>query len=83
MIGRYTKQKNHLLVINCFKKLIEKKMDINLIIIGNGELKNKYFTEISRLNLESRVQLLNYQKNISIYLNKSLALISSSLWEFL
>lgn len=81
MIGRYTKQKNHLLVINCFKELIKKKMDINLIIIGNGELKNKYLTEISRLNLESRVQLVSYQKNISIYLSKSLALISSSLWE--
>ena len=81
MIGRYTKQKNHLLAIRCFKELIKKNLDINLIIIGNGELKNEYLTEINYLNLENRIQLIDYQKNVSIYLSKSLGLISSSLWE--
>ena len=81
MIGRYTKQKNHLLAIRCFKELIKKNLDINLIIIGNGELKNEYLTEINYLNLENRIQLIDYQKNVSIYLSKSLGMISSSLWE--
>ena len=81
MIGRYTRQKNHLLAIRCFKELIKKNLDINLIIIGNGELKNEYLTEINYLNLESRIQLIDYQKNIPIYLSKSLGMISSSLWE--
>ena len=81
MIGRYTRQKNHLLAIRCFKELIKKNLDINLIIIGNGELKNEYLTEINYLNLENRIQLIDYQKNIPIYLSKSLGMISSSLWE--
>ena len=81
MIGRYTKQKNHLLAIRCFKELIKKNLDINLIIIGNGELKNEYLTEINYLNLENRIQLIDYQKNVFIYLSKSLGMISSSLWE--
>ena len=81
MIGRYTRQKNHLLAIRCFKELIKKNLDINLIIIGNGELKNEYLTEINYLNLENRIQLIDYQKNVSIYLSKSLGMISSSLWE--
>lgn len=81
MIGRYTRQKNHLLAIRCFKELIKKNLDINLIIIGNGELKNEYLTEINYLNLENRIQLVDYQKNVSIYLSKSLGMISSSLWE--
>ena len=38
MVGRFTKQKNHLLTIRCFKKIAEKK-NINLLIIGNGSLK--------------------------------------------
>jgi len=33
------------------------------------------------LNLENRIQLIDYQKNIPIYLSKSLGMISSSLWE--
>lgn len=81
MIGRYTRQKNHLLAIRCFKELIKKNLDINLIIIGNGELKNEYLTEINYLNLENRIQLIDYQKNVFIYLSKSLGMISSSLWE--
>jgi glycosyltransferase involved in cell wall biosynthesis len=81
MIGRYTRQKNHLLAIRCFKELIKKNLDINLIIIGNGELKNEYLTEINYLKLENRIQLIDYQKNIPIYLSKSLGMISSSLWE--
>ena len=81
MIGRYTRQKNHLLAIRCFKELIKKNLDINLIIIGNGELKNEYLTEIKYFNLENRIQLIDYQKNVFIYLSKSLGMISSSLWE--
>ena len=81
MIGRYTRQKNHLLAIRCFKELIKENLDVNLIIIGNGELKNEYLTEINNLDLKNRVQLIDYQKNIPIYLNKSLGMISSSLWE--
>ena len=81
MIGRYTRQKNHLLAIRCFKELIKENLDVNLIIIGNGELKNEYLIEINNLNLKNRVQLIDYQKNIPIYLNKSLGMISSSLWE--
>ena len=81
MIGRYTRQKNHLLAIRCFKELIKKNLDINLIIIGNGELKNEYLTEINYLKLDNRIQLIDYQKNIPIYLSKSLGMISSSLWE--
>ena len=81
MVGRYTRQKNHLLAIRCFKKLITKNYDVNLVIIGNGELKNKYLDEINNLNLSGRIQLIDYQKNIPSYLSRSIGMISSSLWE--
>ena len=81
MVGRFTKQKNHLLAIRCFKKITEKKKNINLVIIGNGELKDEYKKEINRLRLNDRIQLINYQNNIFSYFKKSLGLISSSLWE--
>ena len=81
MVGRFTKQKNHLLAIRCFKKITEKKKNIYLVIIGNGELKDEYKKEINRLRLNDRIQLINYQNNIFSYFKKSLGLISSSLWE--
>jgi len=81
MIGRYTRQKNHLLAIRCFKNIMKKNLDINLFIIGNGELKDDYIKEISDLQLSNRIKLIDYKKNIMSYLNQSLGLISSSLWE--
>jgi len=81
MIGRYTRQKNHLLAIKCFKKLIKNKHDINLLIIGNGELRREYVAEINNLRLNNRIKLIDYNQNIPSYLSKSLGLISTSLWE--
>ena len=52
MVGRYTRQKNHLLVIKCFKKLIKNNSDINLLIIGNGELRREYVAEINEIKIK-------------------------------
>ena len=81
LVGRYTKQKNHLLAIKCFKKLLILNKNLNLCIIGEGELKKKYENEIEKQNLAENIHLINYQKNIHSYLSKSAALISTSLWE--
>lgn len=81
MIGRYTRQKNHLLGIRSFKEVLKEKNNLSLLIIGNGELKNEYIKEINFLKLEKNIQLIDYQENIPSYLSKSLGLISTSLWE--
>ena len=80
-IGRYTKQKNHLLAIRCFAKISKVNPNLNLYIIGDGELKKKYREEISNLKLNNNIKLIKHQENIPKYLHKSLALISTSLWE--
>ena len=81
MIGRYTKQKNHLLAIRSFPKILKINPNLNLYIIGDGELKEKYMQEINNLKLNNKIKLISYQQNILKYLDKSLALISTSLWE--
>jgi len=80
-IGRYSRQKNHLLIIKCFKNIIKINNNINLLIIGNGELKKKYISEIHHLNLEDKIKLIEHSNNIPFYLNKAIGLISTSLWE--
>lgn len=81
MIGRYTRQKNHILAIKGFKRLIHRLNNIDLVIIGSGELRKEYLNEINELNLNKRVKLIDYQKNIIPYLSKASLLISPSLWE--
>lgn len=77
-IGRLTKQKNHELLINLYKKF---KINKKLIIIGDGELKSYLGNLIKKNKLEKKIFLMKYQKNIFHYIKKAKAVIIPSLWE--
>ena len=80
-IGRLTKQKNFIFLINCFKKIIYSNRNVNLYILGEGEEQKKLEDLIIKANLEKNIFLEGYQKNIYEYLKKADAFILSSLWE--
>ena len=80
-IGRLTKQKNFIFLIKCFNKLVKDHTDIKLVIIGNGEEKEKINQFIKTNNLEKKIILLSYQKNVFKFLKNCRAFILSSLWE--
>lgn len=80
-IGRLTKQKNFSFLINCFEKLISKEKNLNLIIIGTGEYKDKLNSLIKKKKLEKNIFLVGYKDNVFEYLKSCEAFILSSLWE--
>ncbi len=80
-VGRFTKQKNHIFLLNFFSKNSHYLEDNKLIIIGQGELKESYDKVIRQNNLENKVEILNYKKNIFNYIFNAKCVISSSLWE--
>ena len=80
-IGRLTKQKNFLFLIKCFNQINKKYPNYKLIIIGEGELEFQIKKFINQLNLNSKILILPFQKNIFKYLEKCECFILSSLWE--
>ena len=80
-IGRFTKQKNHKLLINAFANLKNELKDIELVLIGDGELRGEYIKTINKLNLEKKIHIIGFRNNVFPYLRKSLGIISTSLWE--
>ena len=80
-IGRLTRQKNYTFLISNFKKLSLKYDDIKLLIIGEGEEKKILQNLIAKLQIENKVKLIGYEKNIYKYLKKSNYYISTSKWE--
>jgi glycosyltransferase involved in cell wall biosynthesis len=80
-IGRLTKQKNHIFLINFFSKNISYLKNHELIIIGEGELESTCRRIIDDKKLNDKIKILGYKKNVFNYINKAKCIISSSLWE--
>ncbi len=80
-IGRMTKQKNYIFLLEVFDKLLAFKNDLRLTIIGDGEDRKLIEKKIKDLGIGEHVNLEGFQKNIYKYLDKSLCYFSTSLWE--
>ena len=80
-IGRLTKQKNFSFLIKNFALMKKKYKDYKLIIIGDGELKDKLISQIKKFNLYEDVILIGHQRNIYKFLKYAKAFVLSSLWE--
>ena len=80
-IGRLTKQKNFILLLNFFDKLSKKYPEYKLYILGDGEDKTTLINMINKYKLNSKVLLLGYQDNVFKYLKYADCFILSSLWE--
>jgi glycosyltransferase involved in cell wall biosynthesis len=80
-IGRLTKQKNFLLLIRAFKKILIKYPNYYLILLGDGEQKKMLKTEIKKMAIQDKIFFLGYQENVYKYLLNSDCFILTSLWE--
>lgn len=81
-VGRLTKQKNFIFLVNQFKKIIKDvNKDCKLVIIGSGEDHSKLKRLINQNNLNNNIFLLGYKDNVYNYMSKCQSFILSSLWE--
>jgi len=80
-IGRLTHQKNFNFLIIAFKEINKKYPNLNLVILGDGEEMNKLKNLIKKINLEEKIFLVGYKKNVYDYLKNSKMFVLTSLWE--
>ena len=79
-IGRLEDQKDHITLLNSVK-LIKNKINIKLLIIGNGNKQSKLNRYIEDNKLNSNVKILNNINNPFPYLLRSDLFILSSIFE--
>jgi len=80
-VGRLTKQKNYQYLISEFVNYLKVKKDAVLLIIGEGEEKNKLMKLIKINNATNNIVILGQIRNVYPFMKKAKALILSSLWE--
>ena len=79
-IGRLTKQKDHITLLKAMK-IVLKKVQCNLIIIGEGSERDNIYKFIQDNDLENNVNLIGYKSNPWKYLSRSDLFVLSSIWE--
>ena len=80
-VGRLTKQKNFDYLINEFKSFCDNNADYNLLIFGEGELKDELKNKINKYHLTDNVFLMGHSDNVYKFMINAEAFILSSLWE--
>ena len=64
-IGRFTYAKNHEFLLEIFKKITEKKKNVKLLLVGDGELRNEINNKIEELNLVKKVIMLGNRSDVA------------------
>jgi len=80
-VGRLTEPKNHIYLLKVFKEILERSPDSVLVIVGDGELKNKIIDEIKKLKLQDYVYMLGTRNDIANILQCIDVFLFPSLWE--
>ena len=79
-VGRLTKAKNYELLVRAFA-LLNKKIDSRLIILGDGEEREKLVSLINHLGLQNLIDLPGNVNNPLAYMSKANLFVLSSSWE--
>ena len=82
-IGRLCKQKNQTSLLDAFDMYYKKNKDIQLLIIGNGELEKQLINKKNTLKSKNDIHFLPTTKNPYTYLKNSDCFVFSSIYEWL
>ena len=80
-IGRLTEQKNFIFLLEGFKKINKMYPELNLVILGEGEQRSNLERKIKKLNLENKVFLPGYKKNVFKFFKNCKFFILTSRYE--
>lgn len=80
-VGRLDSQKNHFLLIDSFFKVLSKFPNANLIIYGEGILRDKLEEYVKKLEIENKVKLPGRVENIQELLKEASCFVLSSDYE--
>jgi glycosyltransferase involved in cell wall biosynthesis len=80
-VGRHTEAKNYPLLIKAFQLLHNKQKNIQLLIVGSGELQDQTEKLVNDSKLSENIHLLGFRHNPYAYVSKADCFVLSSKWE--
>jgi glycosyltransferase involved in cell wall biosynthesis len=81
VIGSLSDQKGHIYLLKALKKLQEKQLDFELLIVGDGPLKNKFIDFVSSNGLKEIVHFLGVRKDVANIMKSADLFVMPSVYE--
>ena len=79
-VGSLIEQKDHKTLINAFN-IISKKINAELVIIGEGHLFKELTNQINKLKLSNKIKILPFTTNLEKFYRDADLFVLSSQWE--
>ena len=80
-IGRLEKQKNQSFTLDILKEVVSRNKNVHCFFIGEGKDQKKLEKKVKKLNLESYVTFLGYQKEVEKIMNMFDIMVYPSIYE--
>lgn len=64
-VARFHKQKNHIFLINVFHKVLQKRPNSKLLLVGEGEEKKHIENVVAQLSMQNNVQFLGSRDDVN------------------
>lgn len=80
-VARFSEQKNHVRLLESFSMLLEQKKEVELWLIGDGELKGHIKDIVIERDIDDKVMFLGIKDNVCPFLNEADVFVLSSDYE--
>jgi glycosyltransferase involved in cell wall biosynthesis len=80
-VGRLTAQKNQRLLLDVVRTLVDRGLDVHLLVAGAGELEDELRAEARRRHLDRSVTFTGFEHDVPGFLRTLDVFLLSSLWE--
>lgn len=70
-VGRFSEQKNHKGLVNAFLKAHQQNPNCELLLVGDGELREEIQQQVNAAQLDKVVHLLGLQNNVYSYMQQA------------
>lgn len=80
-IGRFTESKNHKFLIHILKNMVDRNIDVVLLLVGDGKIKPEIKDMVKKLNLYEKVRFIGIRDDIDTILHSMDIFIFPSIYE--
>ncbi|MFA1820239.1 glycosyltransferase family 1 protein [Virgibacillus oceani] len=80
-IGRFIEAKNHLFLLNIFKKLVEKDSTVKLLLVGDGELRKLIEKRAKKEGIYKNITFAGIRNDINTMLHSMDVFVFPSIYE--